>query len=246
MNDNFSERSAHRRDSDGGNAGDEPYNFEGGRDRNLDSIMHDVFDRYDFQPTVFNPAKTERMRLESIVMTAALLIVVVFGIAAVASNTVTYYKKEKGSVVELQVSTTSVHGCIDVGNGKECQRNSIMEAFCSPFRSRVAGYLGTQIVAILIAFIAFIFSCCVLGGRMCLSKYLVLVLAILTWIFMLTALICCSVLLTSKLCNNESLKSVGFKYGPALPLTATSFSLLTVALIFYVVWRKLRPVKYRY
>lgn len=195
---------------------------------------------YEFQytPTPFNPAKMPRCRAENVIMTVVLALNVVLGIASVSTVQLEY----KGEKLAMQITAGVVKGCL----GAECDLYILPQVFCRRYMSNSAGYLACMILAILLSLIAFVFSICNSCGRAYISKYLVVALATVTWLFFLVSVICLSTLRTSKLCHGTSLGAIGFTYGPAFPLSLTQFLLLSLSILFHFFMRFKAPVQYRY
>lgn len=199
-----------------------------------------AYNRYEFDytPTPFNPAKTDRCLVENIAIMVGLAVNMILGIASAATVQLEY----REPALTIQITAGIVRGCL----GSECGHYILPQVFCDRYLDNSAGYLACLIIAVLISLVAFIFSICSACGRMFISKYLVIALTIVSWLFFLVSVICLSTLRTSKLCNGVSLASLGFKYGPSFPLVLTLFLLLSLNIFFYFFMRCKRPVRYRY
>ncbi|KAG5475021.1 hypothetical protein CUR178_04471 [Leishmania enriettii] len=189
---------------------------------------------FDYTPTL-NLRRVSRCRVDSFAALLILLVTFMGCMFALLTSIFTY----KSPTAVVNVDCLNVQGFTDFGLRRSY---STHEIFCPNYFTKSDIYAALYILTVFAVVVGFCFTLfLIICDRVLLCDYFVHSLIILSWLFILGALIMAAVMYRVKLCHGMSLKEVGFRLGPAFGVTGALFSFLSVALIVVVAL----AVKYR-
>ncbi|KAL7699411.1 hypothetical protein N2W54_007804 [Lotmaria passim] len=195
---------------------------------------------YDYMPTPFNPPRIDRCRLDNFLMLAIMVLMFIFGVAALATPIASY----SSAAISISVDCLYVSGFSAAGTH---QSNRNHDVFCSSFTTKTDGFAALFIICVLFSALGFVLALVpIICGRVLCCQYFVHVLILLCWLFTMVGVILGAQMRNSPLCRSTSLASIGFKFGPAFGLAVTLFVLFTIVIVVLIVWMVRYPAKLRY
>ncbi|KPA85407.1 hypothetical protein ABB37_01716 [Leptomonas pyrrhocoris] len=195
---------------------------------------------YEYVPTPFNPPRIDRCRVDNFLMLFIMALMFIFGVAALATPIVSY----SSPTISISVDCIYVWGVSSVGTH---QRNSNHDVFCYDFTLKSDGFAALFIISVLFSVVGFILALVpLICGRVICCRFLVQTLILLCWFFVMVGMILGAQMRNDALCRSTSLKSIGFKYGPAFGLAVTLFVLFTIVIGVLIFWMIRYPAKLRY
>ncbi|KAH9586117.1 hypothetical protein LSM04_002825 [Trypanosoma melophagium] len=182
---------------------------------------------YIYQQYVFVYSKTlwtERFRLEHIAIFFAAFCSVIFSIVALATP-ITHFEVD---ILKISITGWDMRTCIQ----SDCQFRSF-NPLCTALSSSTWLFVFMVFIHLCSSILVFVVFGLMVFGRVLFSIYFGIASATFSLIIGLVATLSGVSIVITPLCNDTSLYSMGFEYGPALVVLLTDILLLGLTVIFY-------------